>query len=78
MDNKSSSKAHSKGCGCGIGSFGIGSILAAILSYSTWHSIFWAIIHFFFGWVYIIYFAIVHTAHLQLFWDNLVRLVTGG
>ncbi|MGN8913185.1 hypothetical protein [Anaerofustis butyriciformans] len=37
-----------------------GSALAMVISYTTWHSIFWAIIHGLFGWVYVIYFIIVH------------------
>jgi hypothetical protein len=78
MSNKNSSDNDSKGCGCGIGSFGIGSIIAAIISYSTWHSVFWALIHGFFGWVYIIYFAIKHNAQFHEFLDKVVQLVTGG
>lgn len=37
-----------------------GSALAMVISYTTWHSIFWAIIHGLFGWIYVIYFIIVH------------------
>lgn len=37
-----------------------GSALAMVISYVTWRSIFWAIIHGLLGWVYVIYFAIVH------------------
>lgn len=35
---------------------GLGSILALIISWSVNHSVFWAIIHAFFGWFYIIYY----------------------
>ena len=34
---------------------GIGLIIAVILSYTTWKSIFWAIVHGLFGWAYVIY-----------------------
>lgn len=37
-----------------------GSCLAMVISYSTWHSIFWAIIHGLLSWIYVIYFIIVH------------------
>ncbi len=37
-----------------------GSALAMVISYTTWHSIFWAIIHGILGWIYVIYFIIVH------------------
>jgi len=37
-----------------------GSCLAMILSYTTWKSIFWAILHGLFSWIYVIYFLIVH------------------
>ena len=33
-----------------------GSALAMVISYSTWHSIGWAIIHGLLSWVYVIYF----------------------
>ena len=38
----------------------IGGIIAAILSWATWHSVGWAILHFFFGWLYVIYFVVVY------------------
>lgn len=37
------------------GGVGLGAILAVILSWTTWHSIGWAILHFFLGWIYVIY-----------------------
>lgn len=49
-----------RGCGCGIGSFGIGSVLALIISYTAWHSIPWALLHGFLGWIYVIYYLIVY------------------
>lgn len=33
-----------------------GSALAMVISYTTWHSIGWAIIHGLLSWVYVIYF----------------------
>lgn len=35
---------------------GFGSALAMVISYSTWKSVLWAIIHGFFGWFYVAYF----------------------
>ena len=39
---------------------GFGSALAMVISYDTYHSILWAIIHGFFSWFYVIYFAVLH------------------
>ena len=33
-----------------------GSALAMVISYSTWHSVGWAIFHGLLSWVYVIYF----------------------
>lgn len=33
-----------------------GSCLAMVISYTTWHSVFWAIIHGLLSWIYVIYF----------------------
>ena len=33
----------------------IGGTLAAFLSYHKWHSIGYAVLHFLFGWIYVIY-----------------------
>jgi len=38
--------------------FGLGTILAVVLSWTTNHSIVWAIIHGFLSWLYVIYFAL--------------------
>ena len=43
-----------------FGGFGIGTILAVLLSWTTWHSIGWAIINGIFGWLYVIYWLIFH------------------
>ena len=37
----------------------MGSALAMILSYSANQSIFWAILHGIFSWLYVIYFAFI-------------------
>ena len=38
-----------------------GSALAMVISYTTWHSIGWAIFHGLLSWLYVIYFWIVQT-----------------
>ena len=35
---------------------GFGSALAMVISYTTWQSIGWAIVHGLFGWLYVLYF----------------------
>ena len=42
------------------GEFGalIGAVLAAFLSWHTWHSLGWAVLHFLFGWLYVFYWLI--------------------
>ena len=37
-----------------------GTALAIAISYTTNHSILWAIIHGIFSWLYVVYFAFVH------------------
>ena len=37
---------------------GFGCALAIAISYTEWHSILWAILHGFLGWLYVIYFAL--------------------
>lgn len=37
---------------------GLGSVLAAIISWTTWHSLPWAIVHGCLGWLYICYWAV--------------------
>jgi hypothetical protein len=38
----------------------IGAIFAVILSWSINKSVFWAILHFLFGWLYVIYFYLAY------------------
>lgn len=33
-----------------------GTCLAMVISYTTWHSVFWTIIHGLLSWIYVIYF----------------------
>ena len=33
-----------------------GSALAMVISYTAWHSVFWAIVHGLMSWVYVIYY----------------------
>lgn len=35
-----------------------GSALAMVISYTTWKSVFWAIIHGALSWIYVIYFVL--------------------
>lgn len=39
-------------------SISFGSALAMVISYTTWHSVGWAILHGLLSWVYVIYFVI--------------------
>jgi hypothetical protein len=41
------------------GGWGLGSIIAVVISFSCNHSILWAILHGIFGWFYVIYRAII-------------------
>lgn len=47
--------ARSTAASTGIG---LGSALAITISWSLYHSIVWCIIHGFFGWLYVVYFAL--------------------
>ena len=37
---------------------GFGTALAMVISYTTWKSVFWAVVHGILGWVYVVYFLI--------------------
>jgi len=39
---------------------GFGAALAMVISYGNWGSIMWAAIHGVLGWIYVIYYIIVH------------------
>ena len=47
----------------GCSGVGLGGILAVVLSWTSNHSILWAIFHFFCGWLYVGYWAIMHYVH---------------
>ncbi len=38
-----------------------GSALAMVVSYSAWHSVFWAIVHGLLSWIYIVYYLLTYT-----------------
>ena len=40
------------------GGFGLGTIIALIISYIKWHHIGWMILHGILGWFYVIYYII--------------------
>lgn len=48
-------KVSGKSASAGIG---FGCALAMVISWTAWHSIWWAIIHGFLSWIYVIYYAI--------------------
>lgn len=47
--------SSNKGSSASVG-IGLGNVIAALISWSLYHSILWALIHGFFGWFYIIYY----------------------
>lgn len=49
---------------CKRPSIGIGNLVAGIISYVNWHSVFWCVIHTLLGWLYILYFVLVYVLHL--------------
>jgi hypothetical protein len=40
---------------------GLGAAIAVTVSWSLYHSLVWAIVHGFFGWLYVIYYALTRT-----------------
>lgn len=38
------------------GGIGLGSVIAVVISWSVNHSVVWAIIHGFLGWIYVVYY----------------------
>lgn len=42
------------------GGLSFGSALAMVISFTTWQSVGWAIIHGLFGWVYVVYYLLVY------------------
>jgi len=43
--------------------FGLGSVIAGIVSWVHWHSIGWCILHIVLGWAYLIYYVVVYGFH---------------
>ena len=42
-----------------------GTCLAMVISYTTWHSVGWAIVHGLLSWLYVIYFGIRYLLFLR-------------
>jgi hypothetical protein len=61
MSDKSSST--SSGAGCGI--FSAGGVVAFIISWKLWHSIWWALLAAVFGWGYVLYAAIYYLEQIK-------------
>ncbi len=53
MENNTGKRTVEKAVKTGIS---FGTALAMVISYTTWHSVGWAILHGIMGWVYVIYF----------------------
>ena len=45
-----------------FGTGGLGTLIAAIISYINWHHIGWMILHGLLGWIYVIYYLIKYGA----------------
>ena len=45
----------------GAGGIGLGSVIAVVISWSANHSVLWAVIHGFLGWMYVIYYLVTRT-----------------
>lgn len=54
-----SDNRNSVGC-----SFSLGSVVAVVLSVALNHSFWWAVLHFIFGWFYVIYALLVRSAEI--------------
>lgn len=40
------------------GGIGLGTVIAAILSWSANHSVLWAVLHGILGWLYVVYYVV--------------------
>ncbi len=67
---KSATRMSKKIAGSGIT---LGSVLAVVISWILNRSIIWAIVHFFFGWLYVFYACCVYTDEI----DAAGRQLTG-
>ena len=55
IDNETSKNKTSIGCGCGLG-----NIIALALSIVLKNSILWNVLHFLFGWFYVVWAIIIY------------------
>jgi len=58
MSDDSDSRAARGGC------FGLGSVVAAVLSAALNHSFCWGFLHFVLGWIYVLYALIVRSREI--------------
>lgn len=56
----SNENTESTNVSCGCGPIGLGPILAVLFSWFVNGSIGWAIVHFFLGWIYVVWSLIFH------------------
>ncbi len=54
-ETKGSKKVVEKTVKSGVS---FGSALAMAISFSTWHSVGWAVVHGLLGWIYVIYYVL--------------------
>ena len=40
------------------GGIGLGTVIAVVLSWSANHSVLWAVLHGFLGWLYVVYYVV--------------------
>ena len=57
MTEKKREKSGAAGAAAKTG-ITFGSALAMVISYVSWHSVGWAILHGIFGWLYVLYYVI--------------------
>jgi hypothetical protein len=49
-----------------LDSGGVGGVIALFLSFATHHSVFWAIVHFFCSWFYVVYWILRYYGNVTL------------
>lgn len=65
MSNKEKDKSNQTvNGGCGLCAF-----IAAFLSYSLNHSFWWAVLHFFLSWIYIVYALFFRLRDIKDWWN---------
>jgi hypothetical protein len=55
------------------GGIGLGAVVAAVISAALNHSFWWGLLHFCFGWIYILYAVFFRTKEI---WPALVKMFT--